>query len=271
MKISELLKKLGGTLSEEDLVNFEDAISKMVTEKAELRVEEEKKKIELQMEEKGKKDIETKVEEAKKALQEDFDNQAKDLEEKLVNTLDKFLESEINEKISDETLNKVAISETYKPIVNGIIELIEQKFVALDTEGHGLVREAKEEIEKKEDELSTIMSEKMDLKEENQTLKVKLLISEKTDGLTEDQKKRVTEMFEDKDYKEACDKINSFIEIVSEKDESDNNDNDDEPETNVNEDVNAEQQTPEEEKSKSKDDDKTDEEILIESVGKLFD
>jgi len=211
MKIMEKFKDI---LKEKDLEELQSYINNLVTEQVELRVEEEKKKIDLAAEEYTKAKIVQEVEKEKQNIIRDYDTKLETLEENLVEQLDKFLDSEITENINEDVFEKVAINETFKPLIEGVKKLFEESYVDLDTEGHTLLREAKEEIEEYEEKLSTAISEKIELKSEVETLKVKSLIDEKSNGLTEDQKDRVNKFFEDKDYDEVNGKIDSFVELV---------------------------------------------------------
>jgi hypothetical protein len=217
MKITDKLKE---AFSPEDLATLEQGINKLINEKVEeklsMRVEEATKKIEDDAAKEAAGIIQEKIKEQMALINEQNEKKIAELEANVVEKLDQFLESEINTQISDKVLSEVALNETYKPIVENIKKLFEEQFVALDSEGHGLIREAKEEIEKKEKEQSALIAEKMDLTAQLNQVKAEKLILEKTDGLTVDQKKRVNEFFAGKELTEVESKIGSFVEMVLE-------------------------------------------------------
>lgn len=229
--MNELLKKLKGTLEEKDLMKLEGAINKLISEKVEIRVDEEKTRLETLAEEFCTTETKSRVDAELETITEEYDEKMATLEEKLVGTIDKFIDSEISESISDEAIAKIAINETYKPIVDDIVSIFENKFVALDTEGHAILKEAKEEIESLEDKLSSTMAEKMELKEDVDESKSAILILKESEGLTETQKDRIVTFFEGKDYEEIKSKISSFVELITENEEEEDDDE------TVNEDV----------------------------------
>lgn len=232
--MKDIINKLKGVLNAEDFGSIESALKTMVNEKVDIKVQDRVKELDMLAEEFTNKEVETKLEEAKEELIKEYDQKMEDLETNLVEKLDKFLDSEINENISDEMITKVALNETYEPIVEGIKSLFEEKFVALDTEGHGILKEAKEELEKKDEELSVLISEKMELKEALEQARTKSVILEKVEGLTESQKERVNNFFDGKDFSETSEKIESFVSMVKESEEEENEEN-----LNENEDVDS--------------------------------
>jgi len=216
--ISEKLQDLG--LSSEDQTLISETIDSMVNEKVELVVEEEKQKLAKLADEFCEKKIEEGVEAEKEKLVQEYDGLLENLELELVEKLDLFLEMEISNKISEETLKSIAINETYAPIINGIKSLFEEKYVELDTEGHGLIKAKQEEVETLETQLAEALAEKMELAESAQLAAHKLLLAEKTKDLTESETTRVVEFFEGKSFDETKAKIDEFVSIVLESNDS---------------------------------------------------
>lgn len=162
------------------------------------------------------KEVSDKVAEIKTQLDEEYAEKIQSLEENVVDKLDKFLDLEISSKISDELLESVAINEAYAPIVNGIRDLFENKFVAIDAEGTKIVAEAKAEAETLKTKLNESMADKIELVKKVESLQTGLLIATKSEGLTESQKNRVTVMLEGKSFEEVAAKIDTVIDIISE-------------------------------------------------------
>lgn len=162
------------------------------------------------------KEVEEKVSEIRTQLDEEYAEKAQALEENVVDKLDKFLDIEISSKISDSLLESIAINEAYAPIVNGIRELFENKFVALDSEGTKIVEESKSEVSTLKAKLNESMSEKISLSKKVEELQTGLLIATKSAALTESQKDRVVVMLEGKSFDEVASKIDTVIEIISE-------------------------------------------------------
>lgn len=217
MKLTEKLKDV---LKPEDLIELEDGIKLMVSEQVKLRVEEKTIELEKKAEEFCEQEISNKLESEKEALIEEYEKKMEELETNMVEKLDNFLDTVIVEQISEESIRKIALNETYEPIIQGIKTLFEDKYVALDSNGEKLVKEQKKLVETLKNENSELIKEKMELSELAENGAIKLLISEKTDGLTDTQKQRVHIFCENKSFDDVERQIDSFIEIVEDKEEN---------------------------------------------------
>ena len=242
--MKNVLEKLQDVLSAEDLKSLESGINALV--------KDEKEKIELVAEEYTKKQVAEQLEEKKKELIKEYDEKLKKLETTLVEKVDQFIDSEISSQINEDTIKKIGVNESLKPVLDDIISVLETRYVSPDLEGAKLVREAKEELENTKEEASKAIAEKIEMNEKLQEAEVKLLIVEKTSDLTEKEKERVVEFFGDKDLEEVKTKIDGFLKIVKEGQNVDEDDNDD----LVNEDVVSEDDGIEDDKEEDKKEDK---------------
>lgn len=227
MNIELITEKFKEVLTEEDLTSIKDLLVQIVNEEAKkvssLLTEEKTKEIQAASE----KYIEEAKEEFKKEIEKDYDLKLEQLEEKLIVTLDQLIETEISKNISDELLTKIAINETLMPLVDGIKKVFSDNLVELDVEGTGTVAKLKTENEKLQEELSKSIAEKMSINEEKtellgtiEKISVKSFISDKVVGLTEEQKERVTKMFESKKFDEVKDQIDSMIDVLIKEENS---------------------------------------------------
>lgn len=227
MNIELITEKFKEVLTEEDLTSIKDLLVQIVNEEAKkvssLLTEEKTKEIQAASE----KYIEEAKEEFKKEIEKDYDLKLEQLEEKLIVTLDQLIETEISKNISDELLTKIAINETLMPLVDGIKKVFSDNLVELDVEGTGTVAKLKTENEKLQEELSKSIAEKMTINEEKtellgtiEKIYVKSFIADKVVGLTEEQKERVTKMFEGKKFDEVQDQIDSMIDILIKEENS---------------------------------------------------
>lgn len=224
-KITQKIKKL---LTQEDLKVFESAIDAMVTDQvnkqvkekvgniATLKEEELKKKYDNIVEKYVIEEVEKRIGDEKAKLIENYDKKLKNLEEKVVAKLDSFLEHVIIEQISDEMLEKIAINETLLPVVNNIKDVFMKNHIELDSQGEKMVKELTESKEKTETELSESIAKNMELEERLEKSAIFLMISEKTAGLKNTDKKRVVEMFKDKKFNEVEKKIDDFVTLIKE-------------------------------------------------------
>lgn len=216
MEIFDKLKDLG--LSEENLVEIKTSFKDQVDEAVALKLTTESEKIVLSEAEKSGRKLEEEMEAFKVSLTAEYDNKMIALDEKLVDALDQFLDSEISEKISDSMLEKIAINETLVPLFSDLRSLFEEKYIEMDTEGEGILRSAKKEIETLEDSVSTEISEKIDLKKELDITKAKLTIATKTAGLTQNESDRVEKFLSGKSLAEVTKTIDNLIEVVTKND-----------------------------------------------------
>lgn len=114
-----------------------------------------------------------------------------DLEMNMVESLDKFLEHRIDEKISDERLDKIVLNETYEPLVKGIQKLFEDKFIGLDTEGKGMISMLEDQVLSLNETISNEIQKNMSLLESLEQEKRKNLILEHTARLTLAQREKI--------------------------------------------------------------------------------
>jgi hypothetical protein len=220
-KITQKLKEI---LSPEDLKVFEGAIEAMITDRVNsklesminLKEEELKKKYDKIAEDFVKEEVEKRSTEEKTKLVESYDKKLSDLEKKIVSKLNSFLEHVIVEQISDELLNKIAINETLLPVVNNIKKIFTESHIEIDSEGENIVRELTTKVEKAEKELSEAIAKNIVLEGKFEKATTFLMISEKTSGLTNTEKKQVVEMFKDKKFDEVDKKIDDYITLIKE-------------------------------------------------------
>ena len=217
--MNNILKKLKGVMTEEDLTKFESAVKDMIDEKVNILVEAKTTELEGKAEEFCVKEVNERLEVEKENLIKEYDEKLEKFENNIVEKLDLFLETEVTNNISDDMIKKIAINETYRPIVEDIQKIFEEKYVSLDTEGYGILREAKEEIVKLEEEVSNNIADKMELQTENDKQKSVILYLEKVEGLSKTHKEKVLTMIEGKQYADVKKTINSVIDLVVEQEE----------------------------------------------------
>lgn len=145
------------------------------------------------------------------------------LEEKVITGLDKYLEFNINEKISPALIQKTALTETYAPIIEGIKHLFEDEYVPMDLSGSKKIREMKAENAQLEKSLKKQLDENMRLAELVESTGKKSLISEKISDLSKSQRIKVKKFFKNKTLNETKKDIDAYIEMINEQDDSFNN------------------------------------------------
>jgi hypothetical protein len=216
MNLKLITEKFKDHLTPEDLVAVHDEFTKMVNEAVQTRLEVEKDELSILAEKYAEEKTKKAVKKAKKKMEEDFKVKYEALEESIITKLDRFLDNEISSKISDDVLKTVAINETFAPIIDGIKVLFEDRYVKLDSKGHGLVKELRSKLDEKAKEVNSLVTEKMQLANLLEQTSIKGLIAEKSKVLTEPQAKKLVKMCEGKAFDELHDKIDTFVEIINE-------------------------------------------------------
>jgi hypothetical protein len=215
-KITDKIKKL---LTPSDLKVFEEAVEKMIATRVNLKEEETKNKYDELAEAYCTKRIAEETEKAKAALIESYDEKLVNLEKKVVNKLDSYIAHVIAEQISDETLEKIAVNETALPLMLKIKALFAEHYVNIDSDGAALLKKEKEKTVEMETKINDLSKKLVEAEERLEKSASFLLISEKTDGLTETQKQRVVKMFKSKNFNEIKENIDEFISMIKESNE----------------------------------------------------
>jgi hypothetical protein len=153
-------------------------------------------------------------------FQEKYGKELEAIEEKVITGLDKYLEFNINEKISPALIQKTALSETYAPIIEGIKRLFEDEYVPMDQSGSKKIRELKAENTKLEESLKKQLDENMRLAELVESVGKKSLISEKISDLSAAQRVKVKKFFKEKSLNETKKDIDAYIEMIQEQTDS---------------------------------------------------
>lgn len=221
MNISEMLEKLG--LTPEDQKSIEGAITDLINEAVAEKETVLSDKYELLSEEYVKKTIAEKEEELKVSMNEENEEWKKELESSLIDKIDQFLDSEIDGNINEKLFEDTAYLQIAKPIVESIKKIYEENHISIDSEGSKVLAESKEEVESLKDQLSEAINAKMEAESLAEIASVKLRISEAVDGLSDEDSKKVKELFEGKSFDEVDSKLDNYISILNEENLNDEN------------------------------------------------
>lgn len=235
-KATEKAKLIAEVLVEEEKDRLEALAEEFTETELATRLEEAKAKLELEYQEMTETFKEVTVEklqehanayvefvlkekitEKETELEEEFEVRLAQLEETVNENLDKFLDAEITSKISDELLEGIAINEAFKPIISGIQNLFETHYVNVESDGVKKTEELQAKVAELETKLDESYESKIALNEKVDSLKAGLLIAAKSEGLTLTQKNRLVTMFEGKSYDEVKSKIDTFVQVLEEK------------------------------------------------------
>jgi hypothetical protein len=214
--MSKITDKIKEILTPEDLKVFEAGVEKMIETRVGLIESELKDKYDKLAEEYVAKKLVEELDKAKAQLVEDYDAKIKNIEKKVVTKLGSFLDHVIMEQISDETLEKIAINEVALPIVNGIKSILESNYIDVNTDGSALLKAEQTKVERLTKELSEAHGKIMESEDRLQKSASFILISEKTQGMTGTQKKRVVNLLKSKSFDEINESIEDVVSIVKE-------------------------------------------------------
>lgn len=220
-KITQKIREL---LTPEDLKVFESAVETMIQSRvdeqisniAELKEAELKKKYDTVAEEYVSKVISEKMTKEKADLVESYDNKLALLEEKIVTKLNSFLDHVISEQISDEMLEKIAINETLAPVVEGIRSVFSDNHLKLDSKAKATIDSLTAEKDALQGQVSEGIEKSMQLESQLEQSAIYLLISEKTNGLKKSDKQKVIEMFKEKSFDEVEKNIDNYLGLIKE-------------------------------------------------------
>lgn len=228
MKISEILEKAG--ISPENQKVIEESIHSLIEEQVSLKEEELKAKYAKLSEDYVQKELAEKEDALKKELDEQFEERVKQYEDETVENFDMFLESEISKNISDEALEKVAINETLKPVVEGVKKVFADYGLELDSEGEATLKELNLKVESFEKEINEKINENLELTKTGEKAAVIIKLNEVTAECTPEQKEKVIALFEDKSFDEVEKKAQSYADMLIEEDAKNTADSNDEVE-----------------------------------------
>lgn len=223
MNVTEKIKEI---LNESDLAKFEEGVERMISDRVAQGVTEKVAILETELKakydtiseqyvtEKVKNEVDTKIAE----LVTENDQKLATLEKKVITRLGAFLDKVVNESISDEILEKVAINEVALPIVQKIRGIFEDSHIEVSTDAQKSIEESETKVKRTEKLLSESISKNMLLEERLEKLAVFLLISERSQGLTGNQKKKIVEEFKSANFEDVDAKIDGFVKLIKEAD-----------------------------------------------------
>jgi len=212
-KVISVLKEY---LSSDDLSKVEESLKDIIDKRVSVLVSEKTNKIEEASQEYIEKMVDEEVSKIKETLEEDFRQKDAELKEQLGD----FLDAEINENISDELLKNIAAKETFMPIVEGIKRVFSENSISLDVDASYEIEKLKSQISEKELSISESIEKRIETEKNLAEVSKRLLISEKVKGLSDGQSEKVKSLFESKDFDTVYDEIDTYIDVLIEKENS---------------------------------------------------
>ncbi|MFW6129713.1 MAG: hypothetical protein ACOC56_00930, partial [Atribacterota bacterium] len=199
-KILELLKveKLNEDQQKEIKQKLDDIVDIKVKEKIDEKMVEEKESLVSLYEEK-------------------FEEYKQDITSKFSNFVDSVLEEEM--QIPEKVVEFSRKGELYHDLIEQFKIRLGIDEGSLDEEARELLKEARDEIVKLQEEINDLYKEKLQLEKDAKDFAAELYKMEKCSGLTEDKKEMVINLLEDVSTKEEIDRKFDFIVNQKQKDE----------------------------------------------------
>jgi hypothetical protein len=230
----KIIKHLKEVLSETEMQMLEDGIKALVESEVKEKVDSHIAMLDEKAEEYCALEVEKCSAEIKVKLEEEYQEKIEQLEENITDQLDSFISSEISSQISESVIESAAKAELFSPIVEGVISLFSKNYTPLDTTGEKTLGDKDKKIAELTESVDKLIADKMELTELASIAASKLLIAEKTEGLTESKKNLVTTLLEGMDFDETEKKIGSIVKMVSESEENEEEEEEEEKDSEKN-------------------------------------
>jgi hypothetical protein len=145
---------------------------------------------------------------------EDVKKAVDEYKDQLVEKISSYLDVELERMIPEDIAEKVAKAEIYEPLVEGFKATVNRYGIEFESEGHALLKEAKEEILKLRGELDETIAKTMEMTSEMAKKDAVLTLMEKMEGLTDDQQKKIVTIFKGKSADEINERFNEVRDLI---------------------------------------------------------
>jgi uncharacterized coiled-coil DUF342 family protein len=215
------LEKIFKHIEKEGKIELTDSFKSVLTETVDVAIAGEKAKVDAIQKKADELITENEaLHEQLEALKEDtlaeVQKEVEAYKEQLVEKISAYLDVELEKMIPDEVVEAIAKLEIYEPIVEGFKETMGRYGIEVDSEGHELLKEAKNEIEKLRDAFDEATEKAIDLTNEMEKINATVTLMEKCNGLTEDQKKKMVVIFKGKSTDEINERFDEVRDMIIE-------------------------------------------------------
>ncbi len=136
-----------------------------------------------------------------KLFKRDSGKQAEQFKMQLVESVSSYLDEYLNEVVSKEDFEKAIKNENAYKILGNLREALAVDSIMMKDSIKDAVLDGKKKLEEKSNEAEEIRKELQMIKEENEKLKIHMLLEEKTSKLSESKKRFMRKALQDKSYK----------------------------------------------------------------------
>lgn len=221
MKISEKLVKFIEESGKDGKVELTGEFKDKINELFGLAVKEKEGEITTLEESlsKSEEQVETlqgEITTLKESTLEQVKEEVESHKEGLVDKLSSFLDEELKELIPDSIVEAAAKVEIYEPLVESMKSAFAEKGIEIGSEGHEVLKEARDEIVTLRDDVNTKTVAYNELSEKSEQLLARYVLNEKCEGLTVEQKDKVCTIFKNDSVEEINEKFDSVRDLVVE-------------------------------------------------------
>lgn len=213
----KLFEGLTGTLGEATVKELTDTFNEALEDGIKLKTAERIKQLEEKSEEFVQKKVSSLMEAKERELINEYETKYKEFGDYIIGNLDTFLESAVVDTISESVIEDVARVQMYAPIVKDIMESFGKHYapIAPKDADSALADALKESAELKK-MIDKTMKENKKLVEMSERAAVRVLFTEKTQGLVKSAKVKIWEMVKDFDFDTVERKIDGLVSLVEE-------------------------------------------------------
>jgi hypothetical protein len=179
--------------------------------------------VQVKVDEKAKEKEKELKDQLTEQYEEKFEEYKTDITEKFSNFVDEILDEEMN--IPDKVKEYARKGELYEDVIEQFKTRLAIDEGHINDEVKELLKECKTEINTLKENVNSLTSENMELKQDAKEFAANLYLREKCDGLTEKQKDRVLSLLEGVTSKEEIDKKFDVIVESTEDDTTEDTDN----------------------------------------------
>lgn len=219
MPMKDILKMLNVEALDESVQSqVKDKINSIIDEKANTKAEVIAAET---ISEKVKAAVDEATESTINDLETKFDDYKLEISEKFSDFVDGVIEEEL--EIPKNILEYAHKGEVYSDLIDQFKIRLSIDEGVLDEEAKGLLKEANDELDSKDEKINSLMAENIDLKADNKDMAISLYINEKCEGFTSSQRDKMSIVLEGLKTQEQIDEKFELVKglIIESKKEDD--------------------------------------------------
>lgn len=214
---NKLFEGLKSTLGEATVKELTTTFNEALEDGIKLKTAEKIKQLEEKSEEFVQKKVSSLMEAKERELIAEYETKHKEFGDYIIGNLDTFLESAVVDTISESVIEDVARVQMFAPIISDVMESFGKHYspIAPKDADTALADALKESAELKK-MLDKTLKENKKMVEMSERAAVRVMFTEKTQGLVKSAKEKIWEMVKDFDFETVERKIDGLVSLVEE-------------------------------------------------------